>query len=89
MGFAREVKALYPLGNHHQRAKTAIAGTVARGDTALYDALYASVAALKDRSGRKAIVLLSDGVDDDDTGKQLSKHSVQGVLDLARLVAER
>jgi Mg-chelatase subunit ChlD len=72
MGFAREVKVLYPLGNHHQRAKTAIAGTVARGDTALYDALYASVAALKDQSGRKAIVLLSDGVDDDGTGKQLT-----------------
>jgi hypothetical protein len=37
-------------------------------------------------SGRKAIVLLSDGVDDDGSGKMLSKHTVTDVLALAKQV---
>jgi hypothetical protein len=39
---------------------------------------------MKTRPGRKAVVLLSDGVDDDGRGKQLSKHSIDYVLRLAR-----
>lgn len=85
LSFAREVKL---LGNGDERdsARAAINQTVARGDTALYDALYTSVESLKDKPGRKAITLLSDGADDDGTGKQLSKHSVNDVLALARVV---
>ena len=55
-------------------------------DTALFDALYTSVESLRDVPGRKAIVLLSDGVDDDGTGKPLSKKTVTDVLTLARQV---
>ncbi len=36
--------------------------------------------------GHKAIILLSDGVDDDGTGKSLSQRSVADVLALARQV---
>jgi von Willebrand factor type A domain/F5/8 type C domain len=85
-GFAREVKPLSPLGADRASAKAAIGATSARGDTALYDALYASVDALKGTPGRKAIVLLSDGADDDGTGRPLSKHSLEDVLALAREV---
>ena len=84
--FSRDVKTLYPLGADRSAAEAAIAGTVARGDTALWDALYASVESLRDVAGRKAIILLSDGVDDDGTGKPLSKRSVSDVLALARQV---
>jgi VWFA-related protein len=84
--FAREVKRLTPMTTSRSAARAGISATVARGDTALYDALYESVTLLKDRAGRKAIVLLSDGVDDDGTGKQLSKHTVREVLALARQV---
>ncbi len=84
--FSRDVKTLYPLGADRSAAEAAIAGTVARGDTALWDALYASVESLRDVAGRKAIILLSDGVDDDGAGKPLSKRSVADVLALARQV---
>ncbi len=84
--FAREVKRLTPMTTSRDAARAGISATVARGDTALYDALYQSVTLLKERVGRKAIVLLSDGVDDDGTGKPLSQHTVREVLTLARQV---
>jgi len=84
--FSRDVKTLYPLGADRAKAEAAIHSTVARGDTALWDALYASVESLREVAGRKAIVLLSDGVDDDGTGKPLSKRTVTDVLALAQQV---
>lgn len=84
--FSRDVKTIYPLGSDRAAARAAIGGTAARGDTALWDALYVSVESLRDVSGRKAIVLLSDGVDDDGSGKPLSNHTVTDVLLLAKQV---
>jgi Ca-activated chloride channel family protein len=59
--------------------KSAITSTAALGDTALYDALYASFRRLRGIQGRKAIILLSDG---EDTS---SKFSYKRVLDEAKL----
>jgi len=84
MTFARKVKKLSELSTQHGKIKEAIDGTVARGDTALYDAIYESVATLKGVEGRKAIIVLSDGVDDDGTGEQLSKRSIAEALELAQ-----
>ena len=84
--FSRDVKTIHPLGGDRAGAEAAIDATVARGDTALWDALYASVESLRTVSGRKAVVLLSDGVDDDGTGKPLSKRTVTDVLAAARQV---
>ncbi len=84
--FARDVKTIQPLSADRAAAEAAIDATTARGDTALFDALYTSVESLRDVPGRKAIVLLSDGVDDDGTGKPLSKKTVTDVLTLARQV---
>ncbi|MGH8579161.1 MAG: vWA domain-containing protein [Gammaproteobacteria bacterium] len=39
--FSRDVKTIYPLGVDRMAAKAAIDSTVAGGDTALWDALYA------------------------------------------------
>ena len=86
VGFAQQVKILGPMSSNRAAANKAIALTSARGNTALYDALFTSVELLKDRPGRKAVVLLSDGVDDNGVGKQLSKHSVQDVLQFAKRV---
>jgi hypothetical protein len=86
IGFAQQVKVLGPMSSNRASAGKAIALTSARGNTALYDALFASLELLKDRPGRKAVVLLSDGVDDNGVGKQLSKHSVQDVLQFAKRV---
>jgi VWFA-related protein len=84
--FSRDVKTIYPLGVDRTAANSAIDGTTPRGDTALWDALYTSVDSLRTVAGRKAIVLLSDGVDDDGSGKPLSKNTVTDVLTLARQV---
>jgi VWFA-related protein len=86
VGFAQQVKILGPMSSNRSAAGKAIELTTARGNTALYDALFTSVDLLKDRPGRKAVVLLSDGVDDNGVGKQLSKHSLQDVLQFARHV---
>jgi VWFA-related protein len=86
VSFAREVKRLTTMSTNRQAAREAIGSIMARGDTALYDALYESIQLVKDRTGRKAIVLLSDGVDDDGTGKPLSKRTVKEVIGLARAV---
>jgi hypothetical protein len=86
IGFSRDVRTLYPLGADRAAAAAAIETTAARGDTALWDALYGSVESLREVAGRKAIILLSDGVDDDGSGKPLSKHKVDDVLALARQV---
>ena len=84
--FSRDVRTIFPLGSDRAAAGAAIDTTVARGDTALWDALYASLESLRPVAGRKAIVLLSDGIDDDGTGKPLSKKTVVDVLALARQV---
>jgi VWFA-related protein len=82
--FARQVNRRTAMSTDRQAMREAIRKTVARGDTALYDALYDSIRLAQDRAGRKAIVLLSDGVDDDGTGKPLSKQTAQDVIRLAR-----
>ena len=84
--FSRDVRTIFPLGSDRAAAGAAIDDTLARGDTALWDALYASLESLRAVAGRKAIVLLSDGIDDDGTGKPLSKKTVVDVLALARQV---
>lgn len=85
ISFARQVQMLSESADR-AAAKGAIDKTSARGDTALYDALYESVNVLKDKPGRKAVILLTDGVDDDGRGGQLSKHSLEEALELARTV---
>jgi VWFA-related protein len=86
IGFSQQVKILSTMSANREAAEKAIDSTNARGNTALYDALYASIDAVKGRPGRKAVVLLSDGVDDNGLGKQLSKHSIEDVIRYASKV---
>lgn len=78
--FAREIEPVTSMTTTKETVSEAIDGLVARGDTALYDALYQSVDLLADRRGRRAVVLLSDGVDDDGTGRPLSERTIDDVL---------
>ncbi|WP_179380394.1 vWA domain-containing protein [Jannaschia marina] len=80
VSFQREISTLTPMATTKDAAIGAIEGLVARGDTALYDGLLTSVDLVADRAGRKAIVLLSDGVDDDGTGQPLSTATVGQAL---------
>jgi von Willebrand factor type A domain-containing protein len=54
---------LQPLTNDQNALKQAIAGITAQGDTAMYDALASSEDLLSNTQGRRAIILLSDGID--------------------------
>lgn len=84
VSFNRTVQVLANPGTNREQAKQVIGILQARGDTALFDAMHASLDILKGRPGRKAIVLLSDGVDDGRTGNVLSKHSIDESLKLAQ-----
>ena len=83
VSFAREIRTLTPMTSTTEPVLQAIDGIVARGDTALYDALYQSIELVAERRGRRAVVLLSDGVDDDGTGQPLSERTISDVLDRA------
>ncbi|QBF31770.1 VWA domain-containing protein [Thalassococcus sp. S3] len=86
VSFARTVQIQTPMMSAKDPILSAIAGLGARGDTALYDALYQSIDLLADRRGRKAVVLLSDGVDDDGQGQPLSSRTIADVLARAETV---
>lgn len=78
--FSREIDTPTPMTSTKEPVIAAIETITARGDTALYDAIFRSVDLLADRRGRKAVVVLSDGVDDDGSGQPLSTHTVSEVL---------
>ncbi|MEO0413929.1 MAG: VWA domain-containing protein [Verrucomicrobiota bacterium] len=80
MTFHEQVETIYPLGSDFKAASEAIRKLRHRGDTALYDGLYAAVNSLNKEKGRKAIVVLSDGVDDDGYGNRLSKRNLSEPL---------
>lgn len=84
VSFNRTVQVLANPGTSREQAKQVIGGLQARGDTALFDAIHASLDVLKGRPGRKAVIVLSDGVDDDGTGAVLSKRSIDESLKLAQ-----
>ncbi len=60
--FDSSVDILAPISTDKQRAKSAIAGIEARGDTSMYDALNQSINAVPN-CGRKAVTILTDGTD--------------------------
>lgn len=86
LSFARELIEVTDMTEDRQTVITAIEGLTARGDTALYDALAQSVDLVGTVQGRKAVVLLSDGLDDDGAGSPLSEATVNSVLQKAASV---
>ena len=85
--FARDIEALTPMTTTEGEATAAVGGLAARGDTALHDAPARSVELVGQRPGGKAIVVLSDGVDDDGTGRPLGEATVAEVLAAAHAVS--
>ena len=61
--FDSEVKLLQEFTNDKDKLLTAVNSVVAEGATALNLALWEGIKKLKDKTGRKAIILLSDGYD--------------------------
>ena len=85
--FADAVRIEHPLSADRARSMSAIDNYVAKGGTALYDGLWDSLLHLKKESGRRAIVLLTDGRDENNPGTAPgSVHTFQEVLTLTREV---
>lgn len=72
-----------PLTTNRKRIEKGIFEASPRGFTALYDSAFAGINSLRGSVGRKAVVLLTDGKDDDGTGVQLSQRSVTEVVEAA------
>jgi VWFA-related protein len=63
VSFNTEVKVVQPVTTDKAELEQAIDSLQPAGNTAMFDALVAGVDTLKDVAGRKAIILLSDGLD--------------------------
>lgn len=63
MVYNTRVNYAQPLTTDHTVLNTAIDGIKTGGDTAMYDALIAAEEALKDVAGRKAVIVVTDGLD--------------------------
>jgi VWFA-related protein len=63
MVFSTEISLLEPVTTNHQQVIDSINAITAVGDTAMYDALAQAVAELEPVGGRKAIIALTDGLD--------------------------
>jgi hypothetical protein len=66
--------------------QNAVRALSARGNTALYDAIFGSIKSFGGKKGRKLILVLTDGKDDDGKGLPLSRKTVEDVLAAAREV---
>jgi VWFA-related protein len=85
--FSDGVRVEHGLSNDRALSIAAIDKYVARGGTALYDAVWDSLVALKKESGRRTIVLLTDGRDENNPGTAPgSAHTFDEVLALTREV---
>jgi VWFA-related protein len=85
--FADRPVFAHTLASNHQWALDAIEKYQANGGTALYDALWNSLMHLKGVPGRRAVVVLSDGRDEDNPGTGPgSVHSLEEVMGLVKPV---
>jgi Mg-chelatase subunit ChlD len=85
--FADKPLFAHLLSTNRQWSLDAIDKYEASGGTALYDALYNSLLHLRDLVGRRAVVVLTDGKDENNPGTAPgSEHTLDDVLKLARSV---
>ena len=66
--FADSSQLAVDLTTDRDKAQAAISGYVPRGGTALYDAVGDSLARLQKAQGRRAVVVVTDGRDEDNAG---------------------
>ncbi len=83
--FDDRVRVATPFTGDRNVLTSAIAALDARGGTSLYDSIYRASELLKDEKGRKAIVVLTDGVDENGPGTAPgSFHSQHESLERAK-----
>jgi VWFA-related protein len=74
MAFNTSVEYVQPITNDHATLEAAISSLKAHDDPAMYDALDQAVSLLKGIPGRKAIIVLTDGLDN------VSKFTAEQVI---------
>jgi VWFA-related protein len=85
--FADKPRFAHMLATNRQWTIDAIDKYTAKGGTALYDALWNSLMTLKGVAGRHAVVVLTDGRDENDPGTAPgSEHTFDEVLKLLKTV---
>jgi VWFA-related protein len=85
--FADEPKFAHVLGTNRSITTEAIDRYVTGGGTALYDALWDGLQHLKTVQGRRAIVVLTDGRDENNPGTAPgSAHTLDEVMELGKQV---
>ena len=72
--FADKVDVVHAITTNRANSLEALAGYKAEGGTALYDALCDSMLMLKGLKGRRAVVILTDGRDEDNPGTGPGQH---------------
>jgi Ca-activated chloride channel homolog len=83
--FADQLAVAHALSLNRAWSMEAIDEYKADGGTALYDALYGSLQMLKKVQGRRAVLVVTDGMDEDRAGKLAgSVHTLDEVMDMAR-----
>ncbi len=73
-----------PLTDNKKKVQKGVFEINPRGFTALYDSVDMGTQGLSNCPGKKAIILVTDGKDDDGTGVPLSKATRDGVIEKAR-----
>lgn len=83
--FSSEARFLVRFGETRERALRALNALVPYGPTALYDAAYRALLELAQRPGKRNVIVISDGKDQNKTDSGPgSRHTRQEVLDLAK-----
>lgn len=83
--FSDRVVVEHELSERRETTLEAIDRLTPAGGTALFDGLYDSMSFLRQRPGRRTIVLLSDGRDEDNPGTGPgSQHTLDDVMTLLR-----
>lgn len=83
VGFCQEPIVIEPPTPKIKTIQKGIYSLRPRGFTALYDSVYLGLRMLSTCGDRRAIILVTDGKDDDGTGVQLSRRSLDDVLKFA------
>lgn len=77
MVYNTKTRYVQPLTSDHQALLDAIKSITTSGDTAMYDALVSAEDVLKDVPGRKAIIAVTDGLDN--SSSHSSTEVIQGI----------
>jgi VWFA-related protein len=75
VSFNTKITYVQPTTTDRDALKSAIDGLTTESDTAMYDAVYEAIDLLQAIAGRKAVIVLTDGMDN------RSKHTAEEVLE--------